>query len=120
MSRVRMVTRTVAKTVVTVLCVDTISAEPTNATYDIAGVFPEDAKGNKKLMEAIRKVYETDTFKIVSVVDKKVEEVLYGMPEQEFIQNAQILPARETTKESTIKAKPEVAKETKPNKKNNK
>ena len=112
MARARMVTRTVSKTVVTVLCVDTVTAEPTNATYDISGVYPDDAKGNKKLMEAIRKSYETDTFKIVSVVSKEVKEDLYGMSEQKFIETAEILPLRET--------KPKAVKEAKPNKKNNK
>ena len=112
MARARMVTRTVSKTVVVVLCVDTLTAEPKNAIYDISGVYPDDAKGNKKLLETIRKNYETETFKIVSIVSKEVKEDLYGMSEQKFIETAEILPPRE--------AKPEAVKEAKPNKKNNK
>lgn len=94
MARVAMVTRTIKSTKVTCLCLDTVSAEPSTQVYQVAGTYPDDPRGNKKLMETLRKHYETDTFKIVSVSDKEVTELLYGMTENDFINAAQILPPR--------------------------
>lgn len=106
MARVSMVTRTISTTVVTVLCVDTQTAEATNATYNISGTYPDDAKGNKKLLEAVKKAYETDTNKIVSIVDKQVKEDLYGMTEQKFLETAEILPPRPVKAVEEVPVKP--------------
>lgn len=93
---VNMVTRTIKSTKVTALCLDTQTAEPSNATFTVGGTFPDDPKGNDRLLKKLKSAHETDTFKIVSIVDKQVEENLYGMTEEEFINGAQILPARKT------------------------
>lgn len=91
---VNMVTRTIKSTKVTALCLDTQTAEPSNATFTVGGTFPGDPKGNDKLLKKLKNNYETETFKVVSIVDKQVEENLYGMTEEDFIKGAQILPAR--------------------------
>ena len=48
----------------------------------------------KALLKKARPLVETDTIKAVHVVDTEEVETLYGMTEQEFIENAQILPPR--------------------------
>lgn len=94
MGRVAMVTRTISSTKVVCLCLDTETAEPCNKTYQVSGTYPDDPKGNTKLLNAVKKIAETDTFKVVSVVSKEVVELLYGMTEQKFLENADILPPR--------------------------
>lgn len=91
---INMVTRTIKSTKVTALCLDTQTAEPSNQTFIIGGTFPDDPKGNERLLKKLKNANETDTFKVVSIVDKQVEENLYGMTEEDFIKGAQILPAR--------------------------
>lgn len=76
-----MVTRTLTSTQVTVLALDTETAEPQNLTYEIAGTFKDD----KKLLAVIQKSHDTETLKNVKVVDKREKETLYGMSEDEFI-----------------------------------
>lgn len=92
--RTNLVTRTIRSTKVVALCLDTETAEPTNQSFTIGGTYPDDPKGNTTLLKKIRKTYETDTFKVVSIVEKQVEENLYGMTEEEFIAGAKVLPPR--------------------------
>lgn len=89
-----MVTRTIKSTRVTALCLDTQTAEPSNQTFIVGGTYPSDPKGNDRLLKKLKSAHETETFKVVSIVDKEVQENLYGMTEEEFISGAQILPAR--------------------------
>lgn len=81
------VTRTIISTQVTVLALDTETAEPQNLTYEIAGTF----KDEKKLLTAVQKLHDTDTLKNVKVVASAQKETLYGMTEDEFIAHAQPL-----------------------------
>lgn len=91
---VNMVTRTIKSTRVTALCLDTQTAEPSNATFIVGGTFPNDPKGNDRLLKKVKSAHETETFKVVSIVDKEVQEHLYGMTEDKFIAGAEVLPAR--------------------------
>ena len=93
MSREKMVTRTIEITTCEVMCMDVIKAEVITKTYDISGAF-----ANDELLKAIKKLYETDTFKVVHVVSQATSELLYGMPESKFIELAQILPPRQINK----------------------
>ena len=93
MARERMVTRTVEITTAEVMCMDVVKAEVITKTYDISGTFTDD-----ELLKAIKKLYETDTFKVVHVVSQKTSELLYGMSEAKFIEMAQILPPRQINK----------------------
>lgn len=84
MARERMVTRTIEAKVVTVLCIDTETAEPENRKVEISGNF----KDEKSILKAIKKLIETEDFKVVKVVTTETIKALYKMPETEFIANA--------------------------------
>ena len=45
-------------------------------------------------MKQVESVINTDEVKAVHVVRIEIEETLYGMDEQKFIENAEILPPR--------------------------
>lgn len=87
MARKPMVTRTITTTKANVLCMDIQTAEPFNKVVTL----PRTYKDDKTLMKKVQEVVETDTVKAVHIVDKEEVETLYGMTEQEFIQNAVIL-----------------------------
>ena len=79
-----MVTRTIVGTEVTLLALDTVSAEPQNVTYTLFGKF----KDSKALLKAVQRKFETDTLKHVSVVSTSAVNQLYGMDESDFIAHA--------------------------------
>lgn len=85
-----MVTRTITTTQVTVLGMDVEKCEPMNETFTV----PRTYKDEEKLLKAVKAIGETDTYKIVKIVDTQVQETLYGMDEATFIQHAQVLPPR--------------------------
>lgn len=85
-----MVTRTIQTTTVTLMCLDTETAEVENRTVTL----PRTYKDEKAILKVAKPLVETDNFKAVTVVDTEVNEVLYGMTEQEFIEHANILPPR--------------------------
>lgn len=87
----RMVTRTVKVTKVNVMCVDIEKGEAFNEYATISGVFDNP----EKLLKVCREVLDTDTEKVVAIVEKKEIEQLYGMSEQEFISIAKRLPPRQ-------------------------
>lgn len=90
MARQRMVTRTVNENTYTCMCVDTISAEIINRDFVVGVEFEtEDAA-----LRNFQKLYNTDGFKVVAVVAHSVKEILYGMPEADFIRLAKVLPPR--------------------------
>lgn len=87
MARIPMVTRSFKVTKVNVLCLDVIKAEPFNQLV----VLPTTYKDTDKLMKAVRKEVDNDNVKAVHIVDTTVEDVMYGMTEQEFINHARLL-----------------------------
>lgn len=96
-----MVTRTIKSTECEVLCLNTETAEACNVSITLGGVFDSD----KDIMKAIKKGIKNSAIVLdkgvepVKVVHTEVKEALYGMPEEKFIANAEILPARETKAE---------------------
>ena len=90
MARERMVTRTISFTEVTVISMNIETVTPQNEVIRIAGVFDND----KTLLKKLKNRYETDLYKIVAITDTKVIEKLYGMSEEDFIEYAKELPAR--------------------------
>lgn len=84
MARKPMVTRTIVTTRVNVLCLDIQTAEPFNKEVSL----PRTYKDEKKLMKAVESVVNSDTVKVVHVVDQETVEKVYGMTEQNFIDNA--------------------------------
>ena len=87
MARKPMVTRTIITTKVNVLCLDIQSAEPFNKVVTL----PRTYKDDKKLLKKVEEVVNTGEVKAVHIVDKEEIETLYGMTEQDFIDNATIL-----------------------------
>lgn len=90
MARERMVTRTVELSLCETMCMDTTTAEVQIHTFEIGGGLTDE----KALLKVIKKLYETDTFKCVAISKITPKEILYGMPENEFIKLATILPPR--------------------------
>lgn len=99
MARRAIVTRTVMGTQVTVLGLDTETAEPENRTYILSGTYrkeSKDAEGKvisssvdeKKLLKDVKKTYDTDIFQNVKIVSVEPVNKLYGMWEEDFIANA--------------------------------
>lgn len=92
MARERMVTRTVEEAEVEVLYVFVSTQEVGKTTLKISATVGQD-----KALAYIQKHFQTTDMKFVAITSYTVHEILYGMPEQEFIANAKILPPRTTT-----------------------
>ena len=92
MARERMVTRTVELSVCEVMCMDTVKAEVRICTFEIGGGLTD----KKSLIKVIKKLHDSDTFKCVEITKITPKEILYGMPENRFIELATILPPRGT------------------------
>lgn len=92
MARKRMVTRTIEQTTAKVMTLNVVTADVTITPYTISGELTGDA-----LLKALQNTYQTDTMKLVHVLESTVESVLYGMEEEEFIKLAKVLPKRYVT-----------------------
>lgn len=92
MARKRMVTRTIEQTTAKVMTLNVVTAEVTITPYTISGELTGDA-----LLKALQDTYQTDTMKLVHVLESTVESVLYGLEEEEFIKLAKVLPKRYVT-----------------------
>lgn len=79
-----MVTRELIGTEAKVLVVDTVHAATDYREVVIQGKY----KTTEYLLKAIKKVYETDAYRIVKVVDAKEVHKLYGMPTDTFYTHA--------------------------------
>ena len=91
MARKPMVTRTIVTTIATVLCLDLEKKEPFEKEIKI----PRTYKDEKYMMKAVESAVNSDKVKAVHILSTRTEETLYGMTEQKFIENAEILPNRE-------------------------
>lgn len=80
------VTRTISTLNVTVLGMDTVSCEPMTKIYPVYE--SEAPKDEAKLFNYIRKMYETDTFKISAITDKTRVTKTYSLPLSKFIEEA--------------------------------
>ena len=83
MARERMVTRTLTISEVSALVVDITTAQTATKIYTITGEI--DAAG---ALKQLKKLYETETEKIVATTDIQTVEKLYGLPEVEFFKVA--------------------------------
>lgn len=84
MARIPMVTRTITTTKVNVLCLDIEHEEPCNIFITI----PRTYKDDETILKKVKPLLETESLKVVHVVDTETEETLYGMTEQEFVELA--------------------------------
>ena len=80
------VTRTINTLNVTVIGMDTVSCEPMNKTYPVYE--SEVPRDEEKLINYIRKMYETDTFKISAITNKCPVSKTYRLPLSKFIEEA--------------------------------
>lgn len=91
MARIPQVTRTIPTTIVKLFCVNTED----RSTFEQTLTLPRTYKDEVKMMKAVEAVLSGEPVKAVSILGYEVQETLYGMSEQEFIQHAQVLPPRE-------------------------
>jgi hypothetical protein len=91
MARMRMVTRTVEVNTYSVMTCNTETAEVRTIDFKV-GVIPQSIDP----MKYLKKQYETETLKLCAITSHTVETILYGMPEDEFIKNATVIPPRTT------------------------
>lgn len=93
------VTRTISTLNITVLGMDTVSCEPMNKTYPVYE--SEAPKDEGKLFNYIRKMYETDTFKILAITDKTTVTKTYSMPLSKYIEEAEEVSTDKVDKANT-------------------
>lgn len=94
MARKRMVTRTIEQTTAQVMTLDVTTAEVKIVPYQIGG-----KNTDEELLKNLKKLFETDTLKLVHIDSQSCEEVLLGMEEEDFIRLAKVLPPRTANKE---------------------
>lgn len=81
------VTRTISTLNITVLGMDTVSRKSMTKTYPVYE--SEVPKDEAKLFNYIRKMYETDTFKISAITNKAADTKTYSMPLSKYIAEAE-------------------------------
>lgn len=81
------VTRTISTLNITVIGMDVVTCEPMTKTFPLYG--SEAPKDEAKLINYIRKMYETDTFKISAITDKAAVTKTYTMPLSKYIEEAE-------------------------------
>lgn len=96
MARVPMVTRTMTVTKAKVLCLNIAEGHPFEKEIEL----PRTYKDEKKLMEKIKSLIDNDNEKAVHIVSTEIIKKLYGMSEDTFMANAEILPDRTAAKEN--------------------
>lgn len=87
MARKRMVTRTITFTTATATVYDIPSDEIKTLEYKLSGELSAD-----EALKAINKEYKE--VRPLKVTDVSVQEELYGMSEEKFLELAEILPSR--------------------------
>lgn len=87
MARKRMVTRTITSTTATATVYDIRSDEIKTLEYKLSGELSAD-----EALKAITK--EHKEVRPLKVTDVSVQEELYGMPEEKFLELAEIIPSK--------------------------
>lgn len=93
------VTRTISTLNITVLGMDTVSCEAMTKTYPVYE--SEAPKDEAKLFNYIRKMYETDTFKISAITDKTEVTKTYTMALSKYIEEAEEVETDKVDKADT-------------------
>lgn len=94
------VTRTISTLNITVLGMDTVSCEPMTRTFPIYE--SEAPKDEAKLFNYIRKMYETDTFKISAIKEKELVTKTYTMPLSKYIEEAEEVTTDKVDEAQTV------------------
>lgn len=87
MARKRMVTRTIVSTIVTVKCADLVGNTVYKDAVNLSGTF----KNTEGALKAAKKLMDSDSQKVLKVLDMQEQTQLYGMTEEEFMANANII-----------------------------
>lgn len=94
------VTRTISTINITVLGMDTVSCEPMTKTYPVYE--SEAPKDEDKLFNYIRKMYETDTFKISAITHKEAVTKTYTMSLSKYIEEAEEVAIHKVDETQTV------------------
>ena len=94
------VTRTISTLNITVLGMDTVLCEPMTMTFPIYE--SEAPKDEAKLFNYIRKMYETDTFKISAITGKELTTKTYSMSLRTFIEESEEVTTRKVDEKQTV------------------
>lgn len=86
MARKSRITRSICTTNLTLMCVDTESAEIFNQDVKIPGKVSE-----KEALKQAKKQYENEKTKVVDIVTMTTDAKLYAMDEDVFIANAEVV-----------------------------
>lgn len=93
------ITRTIKIVNVTVLGADLDMSELVNKTFPVyASEFP---KNPEKQFEYMRKMYESDSFKISQIVDTTNTEKTYTMPLAQFLEVAEVVEPKQNAETET-------------------
>lgn len=90
MARQRMVTRTVNVTTCEVMGLVISQAAVSTIKVQLSGAYAD----KDSALKAVKKLHETEDYKPTAITNMFTEEILYGMPEEEFIKMARIMPPR--------------------------
>lgn len=85
MARERAVTRTINVLSASALCVEVSTATTKTLVLELTGV---GEMTSEQILKALRKQYETDDLKVVSIMATEKREELYGMSEIDFLKYA--------------------------------
>ena len=85
MARERIVSRTINVLCATALCVEVSTATTKNVELELTGV---GELTSEQILKALRKEYETDNLKVVTILSTSKREELYGMREVDFLKYA--------------------------------
>lgn len=89
MGKKRMITRTIMQTTAQVMTLNVSTADVQILQYDIGGQYTD-----AELLSKLKKIFETDTLKLVHIESQVCNELLLGMSEEDFIRLAEVLPPR--------------------------
>ena len=93
------ITRTIKTANVTVLGADLEMSELVNKTFPVyASEFP---KNPEKQFEYMRRMYESDTFKISQIVDITTKEKTYTMSLAQYLELAEVVEPKQNTETET-------------------
>lgn len=84
MARERVVTRTINVTKVTAMCVNTLESKLYNEELYLTG----EKYDKEKALKVAKKSYDTETTKVVDVINLEEGSVIYGMREIDFLKVA--------------------------------
>lgn len=93
MARKRMITRMIMQTTAQVMTLNVTTAEVQIYSYDIGGQYTDE-----ELLQKLKKIFETDTLKLVHIESQVCKDLLLGMTEDDFIRLAEVLPPRTPNK----------------------